>query len=61
MPDPYIKRMWADMTTWLALERTMCKCDDVCACGWDDIKEAHRQEVIVPMERRFFFGVDNGC
>jgi len=39
MPDPYIRRMWADMTTWLVLERTFCKCDDVCTCGWDDLED----------------------
>ncbi len=37
--DPYLSRMFSDMTTWLLLERIFCRCEDVCECGWDDMEK----------------------
>ena len=33
--DPHLARVDMDMTTWLVLERALCRCQDVCQCGWD--------------------------
>jgi hypothetical protein len=34
--DPTLRNVHADMTSYLILERTFCRCDAVCVCGWDE-------------------------
>lgn len=35
-PDKHLANVWADMSTYSALERERCNCDALCTCGWDE-------------------------
>jgi hypothetical protein len=39
--DPYLERAHRSVPIdlWLKMEATLCDCEDVCTCGWDDLEE----------------------
>lgn len=39
--DPYLTRAHRSvpMDLWLKMEAELCKCEDVCVCGWDDMED----------------------
>lgn len=37
--DPYLARVYASMTEYMALQAIYCNCDALCTCGWDELPE----------------------
>lgn len=35
-PDPHLFNVYANMSTYLAMESELCSCEDLCTCRWDD-------------------------